>query len=305
MKKCGYCKTEKAQGVSDMLSNGYCVCEECSMNQFGKKIAELETMAQAKAKEAAAYRKQKLESGTAVVTKHNVHLYYELMSDEDKIKNKIVFDGLMTQRFYAVVKSLNLKIDWKEDDFVEFVVARKPDHIVKIYALNESDSLNVIGQSFFDTKDTLKPIDEYIREIKESEAYQKHAEVNGVPKKEREEAPNELTNGDDKSLKGVKMRFSREELEESVKAHIMHRAQKEGFAGCFLGSVLNNPDVKDIFFDLLEAQKINSLEEVDAYISKNNYFRNNALLHLDGLEDLVNSTVAGMGPKEVSESACI
>jgi len=77
------------------------------------------------------------------ITKDNIHLYYEFMSDEDKnIYHNLIWT-LLVERYKFIIKTLSLC------DFQ-------------------------VGVGFFKVKDTLKPIDEYIEEIKESSKYKEY-----------------------------------------------------------------------------------------------------------------------------------
>lgn len=100
-----------------------------------------------------------------VITKDNIHLYYEFMSDEDLenwSKNlDIVF--LERSRLLGVLKTTSdvLKDNSYILDKYEEVTTSKYDN-------------RFIALSMFGVKDTLKPIDEYIAEIKESDAYKEY-----------------------------------------------------------------------------------------------------------------------------------
>ena len=84
-----------------------------------------------------------------VVDEDNIHLYYEFMGDED-IKNNIdVLYSLFMDRAIKIQVALNL--------------TPKELHA---FATGELKALFIFG-----VKDTLKPIDEYIAEIKGSDGY--------------------------------------------------------------------------------------------------------------------------------------
>lgn len=83
------------------------------------------------------------------ITKDNIHLYYEFMSDEDLERNeKVIYHKLMNR---ASLVQLPLSITPKD---------------LQKNAEYKNSILTIFG-----IKDTLKPIDEYIEEIKESEKY--------------------------------------------------------------------------------------------------------------------------------------
>lgn len=105
-------------------------------------------------------RKNDFESGEIEITKDNIHLYYEFMSDEDLYNYSPIINDILDDRLVAISKILPIT---KNTDSSSITYKNGAD-IKKCY---------VTKQWFFESKDTLKPIDEYIEEIKESEAYKK------------------------------------------------------------------------------------------------------------------------------------
>ena len=99
------------------------------------------------------------------ITEENIHLYYEFMSNEDKIKN---FDTLSTL-FHT-----------RQNEIKE-LIAPNEDHFNKHRELETLRS-QAVGNTIFGIKDTLKPIDEYITEIKESEGYKEYLKSTLAPK---------------------------------------------------------------------------------------------------------------------------
>ena len=101
------------------------------------------------------------EKDNNVVDKENIHLYYESMSDEDLIEienhNNLVSDVIFNRKMDVYVL-LTEEADTKETEWIQC------DNI-----LNHEGF--VLKYSLFGIKDTLRPIDEYIEEIKESEQY--------------------------------------------------------------------------------------------------------------------------------------
>lgn len=90
------------------------------------------------------------------ITKDNIHLYYEFMSDEDIEKfDKILNNNFFANRSTEVMRCLNFeKIEnWNN------------------YQFFYSKENFCIGFEAFGIKDILKPIDEYIEEIKNSDAF--------------------------------------------------------------------------------------------------------------------------------------
>lgn len=103
--------------------------------------------------------KKEFESGTVTITKDNIHLYYEFMSDEDAAKDHYYVNMLnytFKDRLIATYRILN------------------DDKAVKKTLKITKHQNNWIGLSIFGVKDTLKPIDEYIKEIKESSEYKEY-----------------------------------------------------------------------------------------------------------------------------------
>ena len=106
------------------------------------------------------------EKDNCVIDAENIHLYYEFMSDEDlkKIFNWSFMSNVVGNRIIYITDIFGwrdnkkvLKLDyWKTFD--------------KYYVKNN----DYTRFSFFGIMDTLKPIDEYIKEIKESEAYKNY-----------------------------------------------------------------------------------------------------------------------------------
>ena len=108
-----------------------------------------------------------------ITTLDNISLYYEFMNDDDIFNNIELLNSVLFDRYFYILthfkeigficedknvyKSLR---DWEQIQF-------KNKHIKR-------DGYKYYEISFFDIKDTLKPIDEYIEEIKQSEAYKEY-----------------------------------------------------------------------------------------------------------------------------------
>lgn len=115
---------------------------------------------------------QALEGVT--ITKDNIAEYYEFMSDEDIENNLKVVSDMLKERSIVLFKLLFGS---------SFVDVSKIENHVKSNVFSDGvfhgDS-NIFSYcifysiSYFGVKDTLKPIDEYIAEIKGSEAYKAH-----------------------------------------------------------------------------------------------------------------------------------
>lgn len=99
-----------------------------------------------------------LKSGVEI-TQENIHLYYEFMSDEQKNQHRSFISDFMANR------ALKTSPDVLEEfNFLVDIGDYKRESINK-------KTLQII---LFGVKDTLKPIEEYIAEIKESEAYKSY-----------------------------------------------------------------------------------------------------------------------------------
>ncbi len=107
------------------------------------------------------------------ITRENINLYYEFMSDEDLLDNSLILitgSNGINQRFNKVVETLNLSKDScgaYNDTVIYGITNENP----KFKQLNVSWGAFILRYEIFGIKDTLKPIDEYIKEIKKSEAY--------------------------------------------------------------------------------------------------------------------------------------
>ncbi len=112
--------------------------------------------------------KKEYENGTVVITKDNIHLYYEFMSDEDKYTHSdLIHKILILERQFQVFKQLEINVNdestWKK-------IQEK--HIEK--QIENKRTEWVTDLKIFGIKDILKPIDEYIAEIKASSEYKKY-----------------------------------------------------------------------------------------------------------------------------------
>jgi len=92
-----------------------------------------------------------------VITKDNIHLYYEFMSDEDLEKYGYILNDIFENRQRNI--SNILKINLTDIELMQF------EH----YA-----HFQIVGLISYGIKDTLKPTDEYIEEIKGSSEYKNH-----------------------------------------------------------------------------------------------------------------------------------
>lgn len=94
-----------------------------------------------------------LKSGVEI-TQENIHLYYEFMDIESVYKlgsSSLMLSKIHDKRLLQIIDLL--KIDIKE---------------------LSANNKNCIHAYYFGVKDNLKPIDEYVSQIKESEAYKSY-----------------------------------------------------------------------------------------------------------------------------------
>ena len=90
-----------------------------------------------------------------IITKENISIYYEFMSDEDINKYKHILDFILVNRKNHI-----------NDILFNDVCSRFKSG----YSFFNIGTYRV-SQTIFGIKDTLKPINEYIAEIKKSEQY--------------------------------------------------------------------------------------------------------------------------------------
>lgn len=111
------------------------------------------------------------------ITKENIHLYYEFMNDEDltSISSSFLSDMLL-KRQHQVVDSIG--DSFFEKWYLKVDITSIPYIIKSTGCVGYKD----IKRSFFGVKDTLKPIEEYIKEIKESEQYKEHIADSSIRK---------------------------------------------------------------------------------------------------------------------------
>jgi len=99
-----------------------------------------------------------LVTNSILITKDNIHLYYEYMSDEELEKYSSLIWIVLSERHFKIIEKLQVD---KEK------IYSKNDNTLLFYRVNNFK----IGFSWFGAKDTLKPIYQYITEIKASEKY--------------------------------------------------------------------------------------------------------------------------------------
>ncbi len=103
------------------------------------------------------------------ITEENLPLYHRFMSDEDLIYNRKIVDSVLAKRLKMLADVLNIKNN-------------KELQVFGVEGLNGSDttrihSLDVVFNNYllktviYEVEDTLAPINEYIEEIKNSDAF--------------------------------------------------------------------------------------------------------------------------------------
>jgi len=98
-----------------------------------------------------------------IITKDNIHLYYEFMSDEDLEKYQDIISNLLLERQHLIIyKNNEMKIVKEDCKYCE-------SKFINSYC---------IYNCLFGVKDTLKPIDDYIEEIKASNEYKEYIKNN-------------------------------------------------------------------------------------------------------------------------------
>lgn len=110
-----------------------------------------------------------------VITKDNISLYYKFMNDLDLVAVRDVIDEVYTERRLYIIQILNwanpILKDTKKSHFL--TEAGLLDYLKHYKAIKIRDYF--LKQSFFRVEDSLKPLEEYINEIKTSEQYKEYA----------------------------------------------------------------------------------------------------------------------------------
>ena len=99
------------------------------------------------------------------INSDNLHLYYSSMDKNDLYTHRSKVVPLLTDRYFQVFKLLNIDID---DEKIS-------EYIDNSFVKNETMDDFIIAQSFFEVKDTLQPIDDFIDEIQRSDKYREYA----------------------------------------------------------------------------------------------------------------------------------
>ena len=112
------------------------------------------------------------------ITKENIHLYYEFMNDYIIEKNlNIISDTLKTRSVFIFEHLFGSSFIDASDisDFAKSNVYSEGSYHVDSSIFSYCSFYSI---TYFGIKDTLKPIDEYIEEIKESEAHKSYIAEN-------------------------------------------------------------------------------------------------------------------------------
>ena len=122
-----------------------------------------------------------LETNGDEITKENIHLYYQFMTDDviREICVQNVFQNDAYNELYCGVKLISYRYDLffnRLSQIKNKITIPNYYSELKIARLgNIKDSPLVrIGLTVFGIKDTLKPTDEYVAEIKDSDAYKSY-----------------------------------------------------------------------------------------------------------------------------------
>ena len=101
------------------------------------------------------------EKDNNVIDAENIHLFYEFMSDEDLYKYADILDDILQEHLLIISEELNISSDILLDNS-------------KIQTLEFQDEDKYLKISIFNNRVELQTIDEYIKEIKDSNDYKKY-----------------------------------------------------------------------------------------------------------------------------------
>jgi len=115
------------------------------------------------------------------ITKDNIHLYYEFMDTPTKIKfSQTALNLKLHERSGEIAEKLNLTPGLLADHghmsttYYKTNGTPMPDILLDGKCLWWDNTSGTIGVSYFGVKDTLRPIEEYIAEIKQSQTYKEY-----------------------------------------------------------------------------------------------------------------------------------
>ena len=105
-----------------------------------------------------------------IITKENISVYYEFMGDDNIIKNLNLLNDVLFERYFYILTHFK-EIGFISEDKNTYKSLREWEQIGFKNKHIKRDGYKYYEISFFDIKDTLKPINEYIAKIKKSEQY--------------------------------------------------------------------------------------------------------------------------------------
>jgi hypothetical protein len=105
-----------------------------------------------------------------VITKDNIHLYYEFMNKDDLFKNQTLINNTLRQRYNEYIENNIGMIDYP--NLISYYI-NFDSEIIPLLKEGWGNTMIVINE-IFGIKDTLKPIEEFISEIKECAAYKSY-----------------------------------------------------------------------------------------------------------------------------------
>ena len=91
------------------------------------------------------------------VNENNIHLYYEFMSSLKKCDYGYILTKIFTNRFHIINDKIILNAT-----------------SIKYETVTSINYMYLLSQSIYGVEDTLKPIDDYITEIKDSSEYKEY-----------------------------------------------------------------------------------------------------------------------------------
>lgn len=119
------------------------------------------------------------------ITEDNIHLYCEFMSDEQLINNLglmgLISDALEARRDAVVDIFKDMSLKGRGAFFGVDGLGTNKDTIFKISDIKKLDIVFgswLLRYEVFGVKDTLKPINEYIEDIKASSEYKEYIAIN-------------------------------------------------------------------------------------------------------------------------------
>ncbi|MFX4241092.1 hypothetical protein ACOL3H_11960 [Aliarcobacter butzleri] len=212
------------------------------------------------------------EKDNNVVDKENIHLYYNFMSDEDlkKILNWSILSNVFSNRIIYITDIFG----WRDNKKVLKLEYWKA--FDKYYVKNN----DYTRFSFFGIMDTLNPIDEYISDIKNSDAFkeferdkllQESIDISNVVIIDFSE--DEITEYIDRCIKYLNKRFGpkyiikiwetdevygqrndEEDYSEEYQGHLMYQGKIASFDGVFENDIKVTStycEISAVFSDLL------------------------------------------------------